>query len=312
MKLIPLHPALRAGLAALLLILAPASRAADWNVRDHVPLGKIDVQSHRGAGVLMPENSVEAFEIAWKLGTLPEADLRTTRDGVIVTFHDNDFQRILPTASPEFRKKGIQDLAWDEVARLDIGAWKGKDFAGQHVSRMVDVYPILKKNPERRMYIDIKNVDLEQLAREAHAAGVADRLILASTDYTVIRRWKSLAPESSTLHWMGGAEEELAKRFEALRKTNFADITQLQIHVRTKGKGKDQVLTPSPEFLRAAGGELRRHGITFQTLPWGSKDPRLFWRLMDLGAASFATDYPDVTMKAIRDYYAQPRQKQGE
>ena len=28
---------------------------------------------------------------------------------------------------------------------------------------------------------------------------------------------------------------------------------------------------------------------------------------MDLGVASFATDYPDVAMRAIRDYYAQPR-----
>jgi hypothetical protein len=28
---------------------------------------------------------------------------------------------------------------------------------------------------------------------------------------------------------------------------------------------------------------------------------------MDLGVASFATDYPDVIMQAIRDYYAQPR-----
>jgi hypothetical protein len=26
---------------------------------------------------------------------------------------------------------------------------------------------------------------------------------------------------------------------------------------------------------------------------------------MDLGVASFATDYPDVIMQAIRDYYAQ-------
>ena len=32
-----------------------------------------------------------------------------------------------------------------------------------------------------------------------------------------------------------------------------------------------------------------------------------FERLMDLGAASFATDHPDDAMDAIRDYYARPR-----
>jgi glycerophosphoryl diester phosphodiesterase len=294
-------------IGAVMLLLCTAGHAAEasWNLRDHIPVDQVAVQSHRGAGVLMPENSVEAFELAWKLGTIPEADLRTTRDGVIVTFHDENFQRILPNASPEMKARGIKDLTWDEVSKLDIGAWKGKEFAGQHVMRMTDMYPVIAKDPKRRMYIDIKNVDLEQLAREARQAGVCERLILASTDYKVIREWKRLAPESATLHWMGGTEEVLAKRFEDLRKTNFADITQLQIHVRTSGKGKAQKLTPSPEFLKKAGDELRTHGIVFQTLPWGSKDPKLFRKLMDLGAMSFATDYPDVMMKTIREYYGE-------
>ena len=291
-------------LGAIVLLVAGAG-AEDWNVRDHVAADKLVVQSHRGAGVLMPENSLEAFEIAWKLGTIPEADLRTTRDGVIVTFHDPDFKRIMPGATPEIKARSIKVLSWNEVRKLDIGAWKGKAFAGQHVSRMTEIYPVLARQPERRMYIDIKNVDLTQLAREAHAAGVAQRLILASTDYAVIRQWKALMPESATLHWMGGTDEELGKRLAALRLTGFADITQLQIHVRTKGNGKAQTLTPIPEFLRQTGAELRAHGILFQVLPWGSKNPELFWRLMDLGVASFATDYPNVMMQAIRDYYAQ-------
>ncbi|HWQ57227.1 MAG TPA: glycerophosphodiester phosphodiesterase family protein [Bryobacteraceae bacterium] len=274
----------------------------EWNLRKHIPLSDVVVQSHRGAGVLSPENSIEAFEIAWRLGTIPEADLRTTRDGVIVAFHDNDFQRILPAAPPEERKRGIEHLTWDEVRRLDIGAWKGKGFANQRVPRMSEMFAVLAAHPGRRMYVDIKNVDLEQLAREARAAHVEGRLILASTDYAMIRTWKRLAPASSTLHWMGGTEEQLAARFAALRKTAFADITQLQIHVRPKG----EAIMPSERFLAEAGRELRRHGILFQALPWGSSDPKLFWKLMDLGVASFATDYPDVTMQAIRDYYGKP------
>lgn len=292
----------------LLLALAPLLPAfgqTPWNLRDHIPLGDVVVQSHRGAGVLSPENSLEAFEIAWRLGTIPEADLRTTRDGVIVAFHDNDFQRILPGATPDERKRGIKDLAWEEVRRLDIGAWKGKQFAGQRVPRMSEMFAVLAAHAGRRLYIDIKNVDLEQLAREAHAAGVDGRLILASTHYHLIREWKRLAPASSTLHWMGGAEEELAARFAELRKTQFAAVTQLQIHVRAR----EGELTPSPRFLMEAGRELRRHGILFQVLPWQSSDPKLFWKLMDLGVASFATDYPDAAMQAIRDYYAQPRRR---
>lgn len=268
-----------------------------WNVRDHIPFAEFTVQSHRGAGVLSPENSVEAFDLAWGLGTVPEADLRTTSDGVIVAFHDNNFQRILPYADGALRSKGIADLPWSEVRALDIGQWKGPNFKGQRIPRMTEVYEILKRHPERRLYIDIKNVNMAQLAQESRE--VHPQLILASTDYRLIREWKHLAPRSATLHWMGGTEEQLSARFEALRKTNFADITQLQIHIRT---GPDGV-SPSDRFLISVGEELRAHGILFQALPMMNSDPKLFEHLMDLGVASFATDYPDVVMRTIREYY---------
>lgn len=279
--------------------LAASAQKPLWNVRDHIPLREFTVQSHRGAGVLSPENSVEAFDIAWRLRTVPEADLRTTSDGVIVAFHDNDFKRILPHADAAMQAKGIKDLTWKEVSALDIGSWKGAEFAKQRVARMTDVYQILVRHPDRRLYIDIKNVDLAQLARESRA--VHKQLILASTDYGIIREWKRLAPTSATLHWMGGTEEQLAARLAALRKTGFADITQLQIHIQVRADG----VSPSDRFLIATGEELRSHGILFQALPMMNKDPKLFQHLMDLGVASFATDYPDVVMEAIREYYKQ-------
>lgn len=286
-------------LLTLSLAVYAAGLRSDWNLRNHIPLHDVVVQSHRGAGVLMPENSMEAFELAWSLGTIPEGDLRTTSDGVIVAFHDADFSRILPSAPTSEQKRGIQDLTWKDVSQLDIGAWKGPRFAGQRVPRLSTVFRTLQQHPSRRFYVDIKNVDLAQLAKEAHAAQVANRLILASTDYGVIRKWKELAPDSATLHWMGGTEEVLSKRIAALRESGFAAITQLQIHVRTT----NGALMPSPEFLLKTGAELRTHNILFQTLPWESKDPEVFRQLMDLGCASFATDYPDVAMKTIREYY---------
>ena len=291
-------------LAAALHVLAGADGPrSDWNLRDQIPLGEVIVQSHRGAGDLMPENSAQAFELAWGLGTIPEADLRTTRDGVIVAFHDKDFARILPDAPADQRRRGVGDLTWDEASRLDIGAWKGPEHAGQRVARLADVFTLLGEDAHRRIYVDIKEVDLEQLARESAGAGLADRLILASTDYAVIRRWKALAPNSTTLHWMGGTEAALAGRLAELRAADFAAIDQLQIHVRKA----DDRFNPSGPFLEGAGRELRAREILFQVFPWDMDEAADFWRLMDLGVASFATDRPDVAMGAIRDYYAKPR-----
>src|SRR5438309_9548772 len=68
---------------------------SEWTVRGHVPVGEFIVQAHRGAGELAEENTLEAFQLGWKLGCVPESDLRTTRDGVIVAFHDDNFSRVV-------------------------------------------------------------------------------------------------------------------------------------------------------------------------------------------------------------------------
>ncbi len=292
-------------IALLLMIVAvPFAVAEDWNVRDHLPPDKIMVQCHRGAGALSPENSLEALELAWKWGTIPELDLRTTKDGVIVAFHDNNFQRILPDAPEEFRKKQIGDLTLEEVRRLDIGAWKGREFEGQRIPTLAETCEAMAKDPKRMIYVDIKNVDFEQLARETK--DFHPRMILASTKYDEIRLWKKLAPTSLTLHWMGGTEEQLTKRLDALREVEFADVDQLQIHVRID---KDGNFSPTDDFLRKTGDELRKYGVLFQTLPWDCRDGAVYKRLLDLGCASFATDYPDTTMTAIKEYYSEAKSK---
>ena len=273
-----------------------------WNVRNHIKLEDFTIQCHRGAGNLSPENSIEAFEIAWSLDTIPEADLRMTKDDVIVSFHDNNFQRILPKAPEEMRKKGIANLTLEEVKQLDIGAWKGEKFSGQRIATLKEICDILKKHPKRKVYIDIKNVDFVQLAEETEE--VHSQLILASTHYKEIRLWKKLAPKSFTLHWMGGNEQQLTERLDKLEKTGFQAIDQLQIHVNLD---KDKKFTPSDDYLHKVGARLREHGVLFQTLPWGGDDPNVYKRLMDLGIASFATDFPDITINAVREYYKEDK-----
>jgi len=289
----------------------PAPPRSAWNVRDHISLVQFVIQSHRGAGELAPENTLEAFELGWKLGTYPEADLRTTKDGVIVAFHDDDFSRVVKGISPEKAKQGVADVTFAELSRLDVGAWKGDQFAGRKVSRMTEVFARMKNRPERHLYLDIKNVDLTQLAGEVKEAGVQRQVVLASSKHATLREWKALVPEADTLLWMGGTEEAKRAQIAALRRSNFAGITQLQAHVRFPGDAKDvkagEPFSPSRAFLIELSRELAGRGILFQTLPYGATNAATYWQLMDLGLASFATDHPEVTLQAVRDYYAQPR-----
>src|SRR5687768_9384453 len=127
-------------LCAAAITSASAETDKPWNVRDHVPLEKFVIQSHRGAGELAPENTLEAFELGWKLGTYPEADVRTTKDGVIVAFHDNDFSRVVKGISPEMAKKGVADVTFEELSKLDVGSCKGDQFSGRRGCKVSDIF----------------------------------------------------------------------------------------------------------------------------------------------------------------------------
>lgn len=279
------------------------SEKSNWNVTDHIPFKKLIVQSHRGAGVLAPENTIEAFELGWKLGTYPEADLRTTSDGVIVAFHDDNFSRVVKGASEELKKKGVKDLTFAELSKLDVGVWKTEDFIPRHVSKMTEVFALMQGKPDHYLYMDIKNVDLPQLADEVKQFKVEKQVILASPKPEILREFKALVPESGTLLWMSGDENSKRARIKVLKKENFAGITQLQIHVRTNEPASAEFpYSPSPEFIRELGPELRSRKILFQALPY-TDSSSVYGKLLDLGLMSFSTDYPDVAMGEIKSYY---------
>jgi glycerophosphoryl diester phosphodiesterase len=288
--------------------------AKAWNITDHLSLDRIIIQGHRGVGELAEENTVEAFELAWKLGIYPECDLRMTKDGVIVPFHDNNFARVVKDASPALKKKGVKDLTFAELSELDVGSWKGEQFKGRRVVPMAKIFELMRGRPERHLYMDIKSIEFPRLAAEVRRYGIEKQIVLASRKVEEIRAWKALVPESETLLWMHGNEAELSKDFAELRKTKFAGVTQVQVHVYPK-ETKDTWAPPtdaSPAdnpfrlrnaFLRGVGEELRAHGVVFQTFPY-TKDASVYGQLLDLGVMSFATDYPDVTLREIKAYYA--------
>lgn len=287
---------------------------AEWNIRDHLPRESVIIQGHRGVGNLAEENTVEAFELAWRLGLYPESDLRMTKDGVIVPFHDNNFARVVKDASPELKKKGVKDLTYAELAQLDVGSYRGEQYKGRRVVPMAKIFELMRGRPERHLYMDIKSIEFPRLAAEVRRFGLERQVVLASSKVEEVRAWKALVPESATLLWMHGNEAKLREDFAALRRTKFAGITQVQIHVYPKvtndtwappvdNSSADNPFRLRNAFLRAVGEELRAHGVVFQTFPY-TDDPTVYGKLLDLGVMSFATDHPDVTIRELKAYYA--------
>jgi len=266
------------------------------------------IQAHRGAGSAMPENTLESFTWAWNHSVTPECDLRTTKDGTIVCFHDANFKRVPVKISESQKNDSMEKLSLSDVQKLDVGSFRGSQFAGQHIPTLAGIFAAMRGHPDRILYMDFKSLKLDRLATLVRKFKVERQIIFTSEKPQHIREWKKLVPESMTLLWNRGTEEELAKKMDDLRKTDFAGITHLQIHVKVVDIKSDEPFIPGSPFLQSLGKELKAHHIVFQVFPAECTDEQAYQRLMALGVESFATDYPELTLHAMQTFSAEQRQ----
>jgi len=271
------------------------------------------IQAHRGAGKARPENTLESFEWSWgHKGITPEADLRVTKDGTIVTFHDKNFKRIAPQVDKSIRSKKIEDLTWDQIKDIDVGSFRGEQFKGEHIPLLEDVFKVMQKHPEHLVFLDIKEMktkDYPRLAKVIKKYGLTRQCIFTTSHYDLIRQWNKIEPDSPTMLWVSTHKDpakENAKLAE-VRAENFAGLTFLQIHVHPKdgafdANSPEPFKYPNMAFLKTIRAELAEHGVNFQMLPWNSQDSAIFDYLLEFGTRSFATDYPEVTFNAVQEF----------
>ena len=90
--------------------------------------------AHRGASHAAPENTLAAFDLAWKEGADGiEGDFRLTADGRVACIHDEDTKRV---AKPNRR---VAASTWEELSTIDVGSWKSTDFAGERIPLLGDI-----------------------------------------------------------------------------------------------------------------------------------------------------------------------------
>ncbi|MBB06738.1 MAG: glycerophosphodiester phosphodiesterase, partial [Roseibacillus sp.] len=107
------------------------------------------IVAHRGASGEAPENTLPAFNLAWKQkADAIEGDFHLTKDGKIVCFHD------LNTRKLTGRNLTLSKTTYPELKGLDAGAWKNKKFAGTRIPLLEDVLATVP--PGKKIYIEIK------------------------------------------------------------------------------------------------------------------------------------------------------------
>ncbi|MFP5356247.1 MAG: glycerophosphodiester phosphodiesterase family protein, partial [Gemmatimonadota bacterium] len=141
------------------------------------------VVGHRGNCARAPENTLESFRQAVALGVdALEFDVRVTRDGEIVVFHDPTVQR---TTGAE---GAVAALTLAQLRTLDAGATFSSDGGRTHPYRARSVgvptlAEVLEELPGTPVLIEIKVVDAAPGTRSIiERMGAESRCIVASFD----------------------------------------------------------------------------------------------------------------------------------
>lgn len=156
------------------------------------------VCGHRGHVMDGHENTRPAFRHAAELGaSLCEIDLRLTRDGRLLVFHDD----ILDDASTGTGL--ISQLDYAQIAQFRTEARNGMPIEGQPIEPFEDVLAYCR-DLGLGLIVEIKDkfegrAYLEQVVALVRAAGMLERVLISSFDYVVLRDIKRVAPAIRTM-----------------------------------------------------------------------------------------------------------------
>ncbi len=231
------------------------------------------IVGHRGAPRRARENTIESLDFAESFGAdAVEFDVRQTRDGEAVLFHDEDV--VLGT-----QRIPVRSFTWREIEKLSIPS----EFGDYRIPRLEQVFHRYGRG--LRYIVEVKGgaglqhgTMARRVARLAAAFGVADRCLAASFDTEFLKRMHEIAPEIATSFLFD----------HPVALPSAGQPTPLFPPVDAIGPKKDLVC---PALLtQAAAAGLSVH-------PWTVDEAAEIRGLLAAGVASITTNAPDVALE---------------
>jgi glycerophosphoryl diester phosphodiesterase len=150
--------------------------------------------AHRGFSGKYPENTRRAFIAAIEEGHSQgrqcdgghcdgfESDVHLSADGEPVIIHDDLLERTTDG------KGAVGDWSFAELRKLDCGAWKGREFAGERIMHLDELLElVIEKNIV--LNLEIKNYSVfykgieEKVIGRIKALGAQNRVFLSSFNH---------------------------------------------------------------------------------------------------------------------------------
>jgi glycerophosphoryl diester phosphodiesterase len=152
------------------------------------------VIAHRGSSSLAPQNTLAAFESAWRSGADSiEIDIQLDADGAPVVIHDD-------TVDATTNGSGaVAEMHSDELRRLDAGSWFSPAYAGQRIPTFDEVLELLVAREGIELLLELKGdwdaagvqVAVDAICR----AGLTHRVLAQSFSRETVASLRDVAPE---------------------------------------------------------------------------------------------------------------------
>ena len=232
------------------------------------------VIAHRGASAIAPENTASSIREAIRLGAkVIEFDVRVTKDGELVLFHDKELDRVAG------RPGTIEASNWATVETFDVGKWfAGGNFTGEKILRFDEAVMICLEGGATPL-IEHKTGSAEAYKAIIEALGVADKVIVQSFDWKFLAEFREIMP--GVLIGTLGSKEITADHLAEL-KTLSPDWVGWNV----KGL-KDSDL---PDL----------HALGAKVVLWTVNDPLIAKSRVAAGVDGIITDVPDLIIKVLQ------------
>ena len=286
-----------------------------------------DLQGHRGARGLAPENTLAAFDTALALGVSTlELDIGLSADGMPMVVHDPylppDMARDAQGQWLDAPTPRIHSLKMRELRRYDLGRARPdsatarnfpdqKPHDGERMPLLLELFVRVrdldadqvrfnietKLNPTRPQDTATPERFVRAILAAARLTGMQERISIQSFDWRSLQLVQQQAPKVPTVY--------------------------LTVRSKTADNAADPAWTGGlrlaehasvPDMVKAAGGHTwspnhasldeaalqRAQKIGLQVIPWTVNEPADLRRLIDWGVDGLITDYPDRGREALQ------------
>lgn len=220
--------------------------------------------AHRGASAHAPENTIEAFQLAVRLGaTGLESDVWLTADGEAVLDHDGVV------------RAGLRKRPISQCERLELPA---------HIPTLDELYAAV--GTELEVSLDVKDpaaFDRTVAVARAAGGGALGRLWLCHPDWQLVASWRQRSEEVRLVDstWLKRIPEGVERRAAALAS---AGVDALNLHHSEWSGGLVALL----------------HRFRVHCFGWDAQHERILVNLLDAGLDGVYSDHVDRLADALK------------